>query len=88
MRGCGRFKICFTPPPTSSYDGNVGWVFSPVEFHSSGLTGPIHTPGGVDCYVSNRTETNLRLQFHLVYSLGFTGPLYFDVTESACRHCQ
>jgi len=68
-------------------DGNVGWMSSPFEFQS-GLTGPIHTLGGVACYVSNGTEKNIRLQFNLVYSSGFTGPLYFDVTESPSRHCQ
>ncbi len=50
--GCGPFKICFTPPPTSSYDGNVGWVSPLFEFYSSGLTDPIHTLGGAVCYVS------------------------------------
>ena len=81
-------KSASPPPPTSSYDGNVGWVSSLIEFYSSGVTGPIHTLGGVACYVSNGTEKNIRLQFNLVYSSGFTGPLYFDVTESPSRHCQ
>jgi hypothetical protein len=67
---------------------NGGWVSSLIEFYSSGVTGPIHTLGGVACYVSNGTEKNIRLQFNLVYSSGFTGPLYFDVTESPSRHCQ
>jgi len=81
-------KSASPPPHTSCYDGNVEWMSSPFEFHSSGLTGPIHTLGGVACYVSNGTEKNIRLQFNLVYSSGFTGPLYFDVTESPSRHCQ
>jgi len=87
------------PPPSSSYDGNVGWIPSlrvllirVDRTHShwgvSGTPHPIHTLGGVICYAPNHVETNIRLQFHLVYSSEFTGPLYFDVTESPSRHCQ
>jgi len=88
----------FPTPPSSSYDGNVGG-YPLFEFYSSGLTGPIHTEGcrvhpipftlwGVICYSGITLKRTSGLQFHLVYSSEFTGPLYFDVTESPSRHCQ
>ena len=98
--GCGPFKISATPSTHIQLRRKRGMgvlphrVFlvrvdrTPFTLKGVGQTDPIHTLGGVVCDVSNGTETNIRLQFHLVYSSGFTGPLYFDVTESPSRHCQ
>ena len=85
--GCGPFEINVTPSTNIQLRRKRG--VDVLSLRVSVRVDRIHShSGGVVCYVSNGTEKNIRLQFNLVYSSGFTGPLYFDVTESPSRHCQ
>jgi len=86
--GCGPFKISVTPSTHIQLRRKRGVGVLPHRVLLVRVDRTHSHSGGVICYATNDVEKNIRLQFNLVYSSGFTGPLYFDVTESPSRHCQ